>query len=97
MEYVKRTLEEKFLGINSYSKAILLTGARQVGKTTMLKHLADGTNRRYVNLDDVDTFYFAKNDPKRFLEIYKPPIFIDEKIFNDEIGGRKSSWKNNVV
>jgi len=78
MEYIKRTLEEKFLGINSYSKAILLTGARQVGKTTMLKHLADGTNRRYVNLDDVDIFYFAKNDPKRFLEIYKPPILIDE-------------------
>ena len=66
MEYVKRTLEEKFLGINSYSKAILLTGARQVGKTTMLKHLADGTNRRYVNLDDVDTFILQKMTRKDF-------------------------------
>lgn len=66
MEYVKRTLEEKFLGINSYSKAILLTGARQVGKTTMLKHLADGTNRRYVNLDDVDIFILQKMTRRDF-------------------------------
>ncbi len=47
MEYVRRELERKFLKMNAHFKAILVTGARQVGKTTMLRHLAQGTNRTY--------------------------------------------------
>lgn len=45
MSYIKRELERKFLEMNSFFKAVLVTGARQVGKTTMLKHLAEGTGR----------------------------------------------------
>lgn len=40
MDYLPRTLERKFLHMSSFFKAVLVTGARQVGKTTMLKHLA---------------------------------------------------------
>lgn len=43
--YIERELERKFLKMNTAFKAILVTGARQVGKTTMLKHLAEGHNR----------------------------------------------------
>lgn len=74
--YIHRTLEAKFLKMSTFFKAVLVTGARQVGKTTMLKHLSE--NRTYVSLDDVDTLTLAKEDPKLFFMRYKPPIIIDE-------------------
>ncbi len=51
MEYITRELERKFLKLNDFFKVILVTGARQVGKTTMLKHLAD-SGRTYVTMDN---------------------------------------------
>ncbi|MBR2024465.1 MAG: ATP-binding protein, partial [Clostridia bacterium] len=64
--------------LNSFFKAVLVTGARQVGKTTMLKHLASGTNRTYVTLDNLMARELAKSDPVLFFQTYKPPILIDE-------------------
>jgi len=78
MEYVRRELERKFLKMNSHFKAILVTGARQVGKTTMLRHLAQGTNRTYVSLDNRMARDLAKSDPVLFFQTYHPPILIDE-------------------
>jgi len=78
MEYCARELERKFLKMNGFFKAILVTGARQVGKTTMLKHLAEGTSRTYVSLDNFLARELAKNDPVMFFQTYKPPILIDE-------------------
>lgn len=74
--YISRQIEDKFLKMSNFFKAVLVTGARQVGKTTMLKHLAK--NRTYVSLDDSDTLNLAKSDPKLFFMRYKPPIIIDE-------------------
>ena len=51
MAYITRELERKFLKLNAFFKVILVTGARQVGKTTMLKHLAD-SDRTYVTMDN---------------------------------------------
>ena len=78
MNYIKRALERKFLHMNDFFKVILVTGARQVGKTTMLKHLAEGEKRTYVTLDDFMTRELAVHDPVLFFQIYKPPIIIDE-------------------
>lgn len=78
MEYIHRELERKFLKMNSFFKAVLVTGARQVGKTTMLKHLAEGTDRTYVSLDNAMIRDLAKSDPVLFFQTYKPPILIDE-------------------
>lgn len=78
MEYIKRTLERKFLHMNSFFKAVLVTGARQVGKTTMLKHLAKEQNRTYVSMDDMMVRTLAKSDPVLFFQTYRPPIIIDE-------------------
>ncbi len=78
MAYITRELERKFLKMNGFFKAILVTGARQVGKTTMLKHLAEGTNRTYVSLDNAMARDLAKSDPVLFFQTYKPPILIDE-------------------
>lgn len=78
MEYIQRDLERKFLKMNKAFKAILITGARQVGKTTMLKHLAARENRTFVSMDDFRNRDLAKTDPKLFFQIFKPPILIDE-------------------
>lgn len=41
MEYISRELERKFMAMNQAFKTVMVTGARQVGKSTMLKKLAD--------------------------------------------------------
>lgn len=56
---------------------LLLTGARQVGKTTLLRALA-AAGRRYVTLDDPLALALARADPALFLETYAPPVLIDE-------------------
>ncbi|MCR5151083.1 MAG: ATP-binding protein [Clostridiales bacterium] len=78
MNYVHRELERKFLKMNDNFKAVLVTGARQVGKTTMLRHLAEGTERTYVTLDNNAARRLAQSDPVLFFQTYKPPLLIDE-------------------
>lgn len=78
MPYIERALERKFLHMSSFFKAVLVTGARQVGKTTMLKYLAEGQNRTYISLDNTMARVLAQTDPVLFFQTYKPPIIIDE-------------------
>ena len=78
MQYIKRSLERKFLRMNVFFKAILVTGARQVGKTTMLRQLAAGEERTYVTMDNAMVRMLAKTDPVLFFQTYKPPMIIDE-------------------
>ncbi len=59
-------------------KAVLVIGARQVGKSTMLKHLAKEQNRTIVTMDNDYMRELAKSDPRMFFQTYKPPILIDE-------------------
>ena len=103
MIYIKRELERKFLKMNEVFKAVMVVGARQVGKSTMLKHLAKDQNRTYVSMDDNQLRQFAQSDPKLFLQTYQPPILIDEvqkapelferiKIICDESDERGLFW-----
>ena len=78
MAYIKRSLERKFLKMSETFKVVMVTGARQVGKSTMLKHLAEDTDRVYVSMDDADLRELANNDPKLFFQMYQPPVLIDE-------------------
>lgn len=78
MTYIHRSLERKFLKMSSAFKAVMVTGARQVGKSTMLRMLAQNSNRVYVSMDDADNRDLAQRDPKLFFQMYKPPILIDE-------------------
>lgn len=71
--------------MNGFFKAILVTGARQVGKTTMLKHLATNESRTYVTLDNLMARELAKADPVLFFQTYKPPIIIDEVQYAPEL------------
>lgn len=78
MEYIKRELERKFLEADKFFKAVLVIGARQVGKSTMLKHLAKEQNRTVVSMDNDYARELALSDPRLFFQTYKPPILIDE-------------------
>ena len=78
MEYINRELERKFLKMNKVFKALLVTGARQVGKSTMLRHLAENTGRTFVSMDDKRNRELARRDPGLFFQTFKPPILIDE-------------------
>ncbi|MBQ7646800.1 MAG: ATP-binding protein [Clostridia bacterium] len=78
MEYIERELERKFKEADAFFKAVLVTGARQVGKSTMLKHLAEKQNRTVVTMDNDLARELAKSDPVLFFQTYKPPILIDE-------------------
>ena len=106
--YIKRALEPVFRRYSDTFKAVVVTGPRQVGKTTMLKHLIEedrqrGIERAYVTLDNTALQMAAKADPELFLQRYKPPILIDEiqkapellpfiKIIIDESDERGQFW-----
>ena len=84
MEYIKRDLEEKINSLSCEYSCILVTGPRQVGKTTVLRHLTD-ENREYVTLDDLEERKLAKNDPALFMQMHSLPIFIDEVQYAPEL------------
>lgn len=87
MEYIRRHMEEQILRLSKSYSAILVTGPRQAGKTTMLRSLAEKENigRDYVTLDDLSERDMAKNDPALFLQLHKPPVLIDEVQYAPEL------------
>ena len=87
MEYISRHMEERILELSRSYSAILLTGPRQAGKTTMLQKLAEQENigRQYITLDDLNERDMAKNDPALFLQLHKPPVLIDEVQYAPEL------------
>lgn len=85
MAYIKRTLEKIIQEISKDYGCLLLTGPRQVGKTTMLEHLMEGTDRLKITLDDVENRRLAKREPELFLEMHPAPILIDEVQYAPEL------------
>jgi len=77
-KYKNRLMQKKFLRMSEVFPVVLVTGARQIGKTTMLEHLGQGQERTYVTLDDLNIRDMAVNDPVLFFQNFKPPIIIDE-------------------
>jgi len=71
--------------MSGFFKAVLVTGARQVGKTTMLRHLSEEASRTYVTMDNLMARELAKSDPVLFFQTYKPPIIIDEVQYAPEL------------
>lgn len=97
---IKRTLSSHILETSKYFKVLLLTGPRQVGKTTLLR-LLSGKGRSYITLDDLDARASAEKDPANFISRLSYPVLIDEvqyapslfsyikmKVDNDKIPGQ---------
>ncbi len=88
MTYIKRAAEDTIRRVSGMFPVLLVTGPRQVGKTTLLQKLAEGESgggRKYVTLDDPDVRYLAKHDPALFLQRYTPPVLIDEIQYATEL------------
>ena len=84
MAYINRDLEEKIKSASKEYACILITGARQVGKSTVLKQLMDD-NREEVLLDDIEERKLASKDPALFLQMHSLPILIDEVQYAPEL------------
>lgn len=74
---IEREMVERFKRLSNSRKVVLITGARQVGKSTFVKNLKE-EKRKYVTLDDLNLRELAINDPKLFLMNNQGPIIIDE-------------------
>ncbi|MFI3244454.1 MAG: AAA family ATPase, partial [Akkermansia sp.] len=75
--YRSRSLEASLKLISQFSPVVVLTGPRQVGKTTVLQH-TEQESRTYVSLDCLENRHLAQNDPELFLQRYPAPVLIDE-------------------
>lgn len=75
--YLSRTLEKFVSKAAASFPVLLLTGARQVGKTTLLKGLG-AESRTYVTLDDPLVLQLARQDPALFMQRFAAPVLIDE-------------------
>ena len=78
--YRTRTIEKSLNNLIGKCPVILITGPRQVGKTTLLNHLSVTFNKKinYVSLDNMLIRSQAIEDPELFLRTYEPPLVIDE-------------------
>ena len=76
MAYIERAITDILKDRTSSSKCLLLTGARQVGKSTVIKHVFPEYN--IANFDDRLTRLQAREEPKLFFMNHPRPLFIDE-------------------
>ena len=84
--YITRALEERVKNLAKHFPVVMVCGARQVGKTTLLKKTAeDDTDISYVTLDYPRIRQLAKEDPELFLQQYTPPLIIDEIQYAPEL------------
>ena len=87
MRLIERDLKSKIIELNKEYSAILITGARQVGKSTLFKNIMEEihADREIVTLDDLEERALAKKDPAMFLQIHEPPVMIDEVQYAPEL------------
>lgn len=83
MEFLPRHLASCILSAAKNFKVILLLGARQTGKSTLLRHLLP--HARMVVFDPVQDLYEARKDPDRFLSLFPSPAILDEVQFAPEL------------
>ena len=76
MSYIERAITNVLIDRVSSSKCLLLTGARQVGKSTIIKHVFPDYN--IANFDDRLTRLQAREEPRLFFLNNHRPLFIDE-------------------
>ena len=75
---ISRAVEKTVKKISEIFPVIMITGPRQVGKTTLLKLGEETGKMNYVSLDSLKDRILAQDDPEMFLSMYETPLIIDE-------------------
>ncbi|MCL2522620.1 MAG: DUF4143 domain-containing protein [Erysipelotrichales bacterium] len=75
---IKRTIKKQILEKMELFPVIVITGPRQVGKSTLVVEIAKEKNYKYVTLDNFEERNLALQDPKFFIESKGYPLVIDE-------------------
>lgn len=84
--YISRKIESQLSYLSEHFPAVVVSGARQTGKTTLIKHLTAGNDTvTYVTLDHPRLRELARTDPELFLQQYQSPIVIDEIQYAPEL------------
>lgn len=85
--YIKRAIEDRLEYLSKHFPVVMVCGARQVGKTTLLKELNKKNNNEinYITLDYPNVRALAKSDPELFLQQYGAPLIIDEIQYASEL------------
>lgn len=83
MQYIERHIEHVLLAMMNQFKVVLVTGPRQVGKSTTIKHILP--SYEYVSLDDMRELEMAKTDPGLFFKNHTLPLVIDEVQYAPEL------------
>ncbi len=80
MKYISRTMEEKLISMIDNYQVIMITGPRQVGKSTLLNFISRKIGKKInkVTLDNLILRNQAQEDPELFLRTYETPLIIDE-------------------
>lgn len=82
--FFERTIKDTIKNVSKTFPVLLLTGPRQVGKTTILESMME-PERKKVSLDNPTIRAMAKSDPELFLQRYSPPVLIDEVQYAPEL------------
>ena len=75
---IERTIYSTLLELLAMKPAVLITGSRQVGKTTLCEKLSNDLGMGYVTLADAEERLLAVNDPEMFIKVHGYPLIIDE-------------------
>jgi predicted AAA+ superfamily ATPase len=78
MKYIGRHAGKALSGLSGSFPVVLVTGPRQVGKTTLLQHIPKTRDLPYISFDNPSEVISAKTDPKTFLSFHPPPLVFDE-------------------
>jgi predicted AAA+ superfamily ATPase len=83
-KYINRSIEKLLIKATEEFPAVVLTGPRQSGKTTVLKKIFENTYK-YVSMELPDVRASANVDPRGFLEAFSPPVILDEIQFAPDL------------
>lgn len=81
--YLHRSIESVLVKAINQTKVVLVTGARQTGKTTVIRNVFSDFN--YITLDDENMLILAKTDPPLFFKDQEYPLIIDEVQYAEEL------------
>ncbi len=83
--YIQRKIEDAILQLSASFKVLYVGGPRQVGKSTVLTHLAKKHGFSVISLDNPDIRFLAASDPGFFLQQHPAPLCIDEVQYVPEL------------